>query len=386
MKGVAHRDALRPKPLLGEDLNGLRYSLAGAADYHLVGAVDVGGHDIPVDFGKRLLYGVVRRDHRSHPAIVIPAYLGHLSAAGSGGLQRIGKWHDAGRDQGTVFAQGMAHGHIWSEAIFTQELVHSRVHGQHRRLGDGGLHQVVFRLLHDLRVVAVDKEVAGQGPPQDGSHHLISLSQGRSDHRLDGGQLAAHIGVLAALARIEEGDLARSWPAAAEDTLGSQRLPGLGIVKAHGLSALGQPIQQLRAVAEIDHQSLRRVQVSLARHLWGRSPATLGPLPGLVHLVLQLRRAGRPNSQDVAHRCLGPGGGRPCHRAVAGHQARIGCPDLHSARPVAWNRHAREQRRLLRQHAGYMFLQHQVEVGTAEAVGAHAGTPRHVGVALAPLP
>ena len=82
VEGMADGDAHRLEALLIEDGNGLLDGLAFTANHTLVVGVDVGGHRIAIDLIQRLHDDVVGRHDRGHPAVVFPADLGHLGAAG----------------------------------------------------------------------------------------------------------------------------------------------------------------------------------------------------------------------------------------------------------------------------------------------------------------
>ena len=304
----------------------------------------------------------------------------------------MGKGHDAGRDQRAIFAQRVAHHHVRPDAVLAQQLVEGRVHGQHGRLGDGRLHQVALGLLHSRRIGVVHKDVAGQRAAQDRRHHRVSLAEGLGHHRLKLGQLATHVAVLAALAWEKEGDLARGCTAPAKDALRAQRLPGLGIVEASRLAGLGKLVQQLVVVAEVDHQALRLAQLSRAWRGNGRSPAALDLLPGGVQPILQRDGIAGADGQNAAHRLFGSRQGRSRQgRSRQVDKARVvalntlsTCVLVYLSTCFLLHLHPRVQRPLAAQHARHVLLQHHVEVGAAEAVGADAGAAGEP-VGLGPL-
>ena len=293
----------------------------------------------------------------------------------------------------------MAHYHVRIEAVLAQQLVECGIDRQHGRLGDGGLHQVALGLLHGGRIVAVYKDVAGQRTSQNRRHHLVGLGEGLGDDRLQRGQFAAHVGILAALAGEEEGDLARAGrprpygAAAAEDPLRAQRLPCGGIVEAGCFACLGQPVVQFGMVAEVDDQPLAGVQVGLGRCFHRRRPATLHLLPGCVQSILQRHRRVRAQRQNAADWFLG---GRQV-RSRQGNKSRsavAACPSVHLSTcfPVwvsacfSFHIYTGIRCAFCLQHAGHVLLQHDVEIGAAKTVRADAGTAGDRSVSLRPLP
>ena len=152
----------------------------------------------------------------------------------------------------------MTHNHVGLEAVLGQQPPHGFVGGEHSRLGDGRLHQVHLRLHHRALVLRVDKDVAGQRAAEDGRHDLVGLCERLGHDLLAGGEFAAHVHVLAALARKEEGQLAWLGAAAPEDALGLKSLPGRRVVEAGRLARLLDAVQQFGVVAKVNHQALRR--------------------------------------------------------------------------------------------------------------------------------
>ena len=270
--------------------------------------------------------------------------------------------HDAGGDEGAVLAQAVAHDHVRVDAVLGQQLINGGVHRQHGRLGDGRLHQIEFGLFHGRRVVAVHEDVAGERAAEDGRHHPVGVGEQALDHRLAGGQVAAHVGILAALAGEEEGDLTWRLAAAAEDALRHQRFPGGGIVEAEGLTRLLDAIQQLVVVAEIDYQAFGRRKVGGIRRGDGRRPPILHLAEGLVEAILQCHRRRRPQGQNAPQRRF-----RDRWRRCDGDLVHLStCFLVYSGRrkhplPIGL------------QHPRHMLLQHDMEVGAAEPIGADAG-------------
>ena len=71
---------------------------------------------------------------------------GHLAAARAHRLERVGERQRAGGDQRAVLAEAVPHHHVRHDAVGGEQAGERRVGGQHGRLRDGGLPQVVFRL------------------------------------------------------------------------------------------------------------------------------------------------------------------------------------------------------------------------------------------------
>ena len=380
VEGMADGDALGAEAFLLEQGNRLLDGLAGPADHSLRVGVDVGGHCVAVHFLQGLLDHIQRGHDRGHPAVVAPAYLGHLGPAGGGGFERISEGHDLGGDQRAVFAQRVAHHHIRLDAVFTQQFVDGRVHRQHGGLRDGGLHQVAFGLFHRLGIRRIDKDVGGQRLAQDGRHHLVGFLERGSDDRFDGGQQAAHVGVLAALAGEEETDLARLLAHAAEDALRLQSLPSRRVVKTGGLARLVDLRQQFVMAAEVDHHAVRHAQHGgIGQHL-GRRPAAFDAAEGVIQLVLQLIGRVGPNCQDAAQRLLverllACRCGRGAERAAGAG----GLVAVAYAVALAVGRRSRGKHfGFTLQHTGHILFDDDMEVCAAKAIGADTGAARGV--------
>jgi hypothetical protein len=201
----------------------------------------------------------------------------------------VGEGHDVGGNERTVFAQGMAHDYIGGKPVCAQQFIDGRVHSQHGRLGDGRLHEIHFGLLQRSRITIVHKDVARQRAAENGRHDGVSLVKDLLDDGLNLGQFAAHVDVLAALAREEEADLAGRLAAAPEDALGLKRLPGLGIVEACGLARFGDLFQQFIVIAEVDDQPLRLAKFAgIGRRHIGR-PAVFDAAEEFIQPIFQGR-------------------------------------------------------------------------------------------------
>ena len=238
VEGVADRQLHRLVAALLEQLDGLLDGLALAADDRLGVAIDVGRDDVAADLMQRGLDDLVGGQNGGHPAVVVHLDPRHLAPTAGGGFQRFGEGQDAGGHQRAVLAQRVAHDHVGGEAVVGQQPADGLVQRQHGRLGDLRLHQVEVGLIDGRFVVAVNEQIAAQRAAENGLHDGVGLVQRGLDRGREGGQLAPHVDVLAALAGEEEGQLARLRAVAAEDALRFHRFPRLWRVEAHDLARL----------------------------------------------------------------------------------------------------------------------------------------------------
>ena len=139
----------------------LLHGLAAAAKDALAVAVDVGRDDVAVDFGQGVLDHVIRGQYGGHHAVVVYLDLAHFAPTRRGRFQGVGKGHNAGSNQGGIFAQRVAHHHVGFKAVALQQAQNGDVEREHGRLGDGGLHQVELGLAHLGLIVGVYKKVVG---------------------------------------------------------------------------------------------------------------------------------------------------------------------------------------------------------------------------------
>ena len=316
MEGVAHRQLHRPVAARLKQAYGGLDGLAGSADDALAATVDVGRYHIATHLLQRCLYDFDGGQHGSHLAVVFYLHLAHFAAAGGGRFQALGKRHNAGSGEGGIFAQRVAHDHIRPEAKLRQQAAQRFVHGEHGWLSNFRLHQVELGLIHRGRVTAIDEDVAGERPAQNGCHNCVGLGDGLGHDGVLGGQLAPHVHVLAALAREEISQFAVGRPTAPENALGLHRFPRLGRVEAHYFLRFVQPVQQFVVVAKVDDQPFGGLQVGWFGQAAGRRPATFGAGQGLVQLLFEGGGGGGTQGQNAAHR-LGAGkGGCGSGRAV----------------------------------------------------------------------
>ena len=175
VEGVADRQAQRLVAARLKEVDRRFDGGACAANHALAEAVDVGRYDVAVDLGQRRFDLVEWGLHGGHPAVVAHADAGHFAAAGGGGFQGVGKGHDAGGDQGRIFAERMAHDHVRSKpnCARSASMAMSMVSIA------GWVISVCSRSelgrVHGRAVVAVDKNVAGQRPAEDGGHHRVGV-------------------------------------------------------------------------------------------------------------------------------------------------------------------------------------------------------------------
>ena len=267
---------------------------------------------------QRGLNNLIGGQHGGHPAVVVHFDVGHLPAAPGGRFQCLGEGQHPGGDERAVLAQRVAHDHVGGEAIVGQQPANGLVQRQHGRLGDFGLHQVEVGLVDGRLVVAVDEQVAAERAAEDGLHDGIGLVERGLHRRRDGGQFAAHVDVLAALAGEEEGQLARFGAPAAEDALRFHRLPRLRRVEAHDLARLLQSVEQFVVVAEVDDQTLVGADVDGAGQGARRRPARFDADQRLVQLCLELIRRVCAEGEDAAD-------GSDCRPPTADRRRTAGC-------------------------------------------------------------
>ncbi len=370
VEGVADRQPHRAMALSLEGLHGLAHGFAGAADHELAVAVDVGQHRVAVHLLQRAQHGVAGSEHGDHPAGVVHLHLAHLATPGRSGLQGVGEGHDAGAYQGGVLAQGVPHHHVGLEAAGPQQRGQRGVHGEHGWLGHRRVHQGSLGGLARGRVFAVHEEVVGQRTAQDRGHHLVGRGEDLGHHRLLLHQAASHVQVLAALSRVEEGQLAGPGSAAVEDALGLHGLPQLAAILLQGPARLGEAVLQLGQVAVVDQQAFVGGQRTGGGPGWRRRCRASGQLTDLfVQLRGQVRGCRGSQGQDAPQGRLGRAGlGAGCTGCGLGldlRVLRVGCRALGAGLGATAG-----------QEPGPVLLEDDVEVGAAEAVGTGRGAPR----------
>ena len=257
-----------------ERRDGPLHRVGGAADDGLAGAVDVCDDDVPVGFGDDALDLGERGEHGGHGAVVAHRQIRHLAAPGADRLQRGVEGQRTGGDQSAVFAEAVAHHHVRAHAVRVEHAGQRQVGGQHRRLGDLGLHELLFEPLGGGLVGVVREDVFGQRLTEQWRHHPVGLVECRGDQRLLLAKVAQHVDVLRALAGVEERDLSRC-AAADEYALGAQDLPHGGVAapqRLHRLARLGRQVARVGIVDRDPHRRARQGGVWCGRggHTPGR--------------------------------------------------------------------------------------------------------------------
>ena len=183
---MAHRDTNRLHARCGERVDRRQDRIGRPADDRLVVRIDVGDHgvagrgvDDPLDLGQR-------PEHGRHRTVVVDRQAGHLAAAGAHCLERSGERERAGGDEGAVLAEAVPHHHVGMHTVRTEESADARVGGEHGRLGDLGLQQLLLELRDGSRVVAVDEDVGAEWASQQRRHHLVGLTERCIDDRFGG--------------------------------------------------------------------------------------------------------------------------------------------------------------------------------------------------------
>ena len=298
---VADRQLDRLVAMLLKAGDGAGDRLAGAPQDDLVGRVDVGEHHVARRGGEHLLDLLGRRHHGRHRARVGELEARHLPAAGADRLERLVERQRARRDQRPVLAEAVAHHEVRRDPVGLEQAGEGEVDGEHGRLGDLGPSQLLLRLGHRLRVVAIGEDDPAQLPAvEQRSHHLVGLREDLGHQRLDSAQLGEHVRVLRALAGVEEGDLARR-PAAPEDAPRPQRLPDAGSVRLQRLQRRLGLRGQLAGVPVVDRQPLGRAQRRRVRGRRGGRAAGARPLEGGAERRGDRRLVGAAHDEGAAH-------------------------------------------------------------------------------------
>ena len=177
------------------------------------------------------------------------------------------------------------------------------VDGQHGGLRDLRAHQLRLGLGH--AVVADEDDVRQRAPAEQRSHDLVGLVERRGDDRLGAPQLGEHVGVLRALAGVEERDLA-GRAAAAEDPAALQRLPRRRVAGLDRLQRGGGLGDQFAGVGVVDADALGRGEILRVR-VRGRGAWRVAGLGDGAQPRRQARLVGSADEEGAAQR---RGGGR----------------------------------------------------------------------------
>ena len=328
--------------------------LGSSPDHRLAPAVDVGDDHVAVHFLEQRFNGVEGPEDRGHQAVVGDGNLGHLRAAGTDRLEGVGEGQGAGRHQGAVFTQAVSHDHVGGDPVGGHQPGEGQVGGQHRRLGDGGLAEIVLGLFDTGGILAVDEDEVAQRPSaEERGHHRVGLVEGRLDNRFAALEFPGHVDVLRSLSGVEEGHLRRRT-ASEKDALGAQHLPHGRIVGFKGLDGFGRLFRQLVAIAVVDGDAQRGPQVLFGRGAGSRRASRFG--------IAQ--QGGEPFTQG--RNAVRADHGRAAQRTLGGHG---------TATAIArGNRGGLNRGAFLRlDAAGDVLFQDRMEVGAAETEGAHPG-------------
>ena len=277
VEGVAHRQGDRVDAVGQEGLDRRVHRGRGPADHRLGAAVVVGHDHVAVERGELLLDHREGGEHGGHLPVVVDGDAGHLAAAGAHRLQGVREGEDGRRLERAVLAQAVAHHHVGLDAVGAEEPGERRVHRQDRGLGDRGLLQAFLGLLDRSRIVGGDEEVVGERTAEQGCHHPVGFGEGVAHDGLGLAQPPQHVHVLRALAGVEERHLARG-PAAPEDSLCAQGLPGRGTLGRERLAGLARLLFEVPCGLVVDGDALGSPQIGLEGRGRRRSAAGRGVL------------------------------------------------------------------------------------------------------------
>ena len=258
--------------------------------------------------------------------------MGHLAAAGADGLERRRERQRPGRHQGAVLAQAVTHHEVGLDAVGGEQPGEREIDGQHGGLGDLGAAQIRFGGGDGVGVAGIDEEIGRQRPAEQRGHHGVRLVEGVGDDRLGVAQLGQHVGVLRALAGVQEGDL-RGRTAAAEDAA-ARAGPSSGLAGERGHRLLDL-VGEVVGVGVVDGDALGGAQIGLG------GAAAAGACPG-DRVGMHRQQAGNERGlvagaehQGATQRSLrrrrGPDRS-PTDAAVTGS-----APDVDSSAPTATN-------------------------------------------------
>ena len=331
----------------------------GAADHRLCRGVDVGQHHVARRGIDHLLHFIERSEHRSHHAAVDHVDVGHLASASAHGLERRVEVEPAGGDERAVLAEAVADDHVGFDAVGSQQFGEGEVGGEHGRLGDLGLTEILLGRGHGSGVVAVDEHVRAEWLGQHRCHHPIGVVEGASDDRFDLAEVAEHVDVLRALTRVHERDRqCRTRPT--EHAAAAQQRPTGRL--GEGGDRLRELVGQFGGVAVIDGDAFGRREIGAAGRARSRRVACGGGGVSDAQTLDEVGLGGRTDHQRAAQWCLRfrhRGDGR-CRR---GHRNRRRCRTEIRA-------DGDELRLAVPEAAGHVLFHHDVEVGATEAEGA----------------
>ena len=102
---------------------------------------------------------------------------GHLAAAGADRLERGVEGQRAGGHERAVLAEAVAHHHVGLDAVGGEQPGEGEVGGQHGRLGDLGLQQLLLEPRRPRPGRCVDEDVVGQRPAEQRRHDPVGLGE-----------------------------------------------------------------------------------------------------------------------------------------------------------------------------------------------------------------
>ena len=346
-----------------------------------MGRVDVGEHDVAIRPRHDLLDLLDRGHDRRHRAGVLEVQARHLVPARAHRLERRLKGHRSRRDQRGVLAERVAHDEVRGDPVGAQQPRERHVHREHRGLGDLRAAQLLLGARDGSRVGRVGEDDVGQAAPlQQRRHDRVGLLEDLGHDRLTAAQVGEHVGVLGALARVEEGDLARR-AAAAEDAAARAAPARRRGCRPAERAARSRPWPPARRRRRSRSQSARAS--AAAPRSAARGPGGAPGAPRPARCAARWPAKPRRRRRARAHRAAAPCPRSPGH--VRERASRLG-----RARRARWGgrrrhvgRHGDRGVAVGAQSSGHVLLHDDVEVGPAEAEGAHAGDP---GLAVGDLP
>ena len=135
---MRHRDLHRLNTHGGKHGYGVVNGFAGPGNDRLRGAVFVGHGHITANACKLRLYFFHRGGNRGHFAVVFYADFAHHFATRADGFEAVFKIKNAGGYSGRVFAQAVAHHHVWLNAKGREQTHHGNIGREYGGLGHFG--------------------------------------------------------------------------------------------------------------------------------------------------------------------------------------------------------------------------------------------------------
>ena len=336
--------------------------------------VHVGQHDVAVDGA--------RRSRSTSSSGAKTAAIAPGSSTWSEAISRpraltasraSSKRQDAGRDQGAVLAEAVAHHEVGLDPVGRQQAGQRDVDGQHGRLGDLRLAQLLLGRRDRVGVGRVDEDdVAQRAPVEQRAHDPVGLGEGLRDDRL-----GLHAGSASMFAYWEPWPVNRKatfcgGPAPRKMPRARSAFHAAGLPPASAFERQLAPRRQLVGVAEVDGHPLARAQVRRVGRRGRRHAAPPAP-----RAAARASAASSSAPRTSAPRTGGfvevgaPRAARPPSGRWAGRRRAVTATDGAAVALLAV------------EPPGHVLLEHGVEVRPAEAEGADTGNPR---LAVARLP